>query len=707
MTLPWQQLRQAALVGLALWVWPALAQPEAGTAPALRGAMHMSRLAEPWIQQGDDEPERLLAALGALAKLERPPAGLSRSMWLRSLWRTQALIAARSGRVKAMQVALERLRQLDPQRQDPLLRADQALVLAQYEDLQGQTAEAEHDATAAQVDYEQACQAPSSAPACDLRAWWRSLRILTQQASEQGQHVQARQLAQKSLELARRAADTTMEVRSLLALADAHRALREDAAQRQQLQAAAKLAAQAESIPIWVYVNLAQVEHGVGSLAPAALLQRLEKALALAQLLGSARLEAQVQLWLSRCWMVQGQPDKAAKAAEQALRVARRHGDLRLQARLLHVAGLAYLQLGQPKHGQANLETALGLWQQMGARAAQAQALREHSQALSQLGDAAGALKLYHQERRLLDEIEQGNRQALVSQLRQRFAVEAQRNELARLRNERELSQRQLDNQRLVVTLAVLTLSVLAAAGALVLLLGLRLRDANRRLRLSEASLRVQSERDALTGLANRRYFYESLQAEGLLHHFKGAVLLLDIDHFKRINDVCGHAAGDVVLAEVAKRIAATVRGGDLACRWGGEEFLVFTQHLHGDGLDALAQRLLHAIGDRSVRLPNGQALEVRVCVGYASFPLPEQFLPVSWERALKLVDMVLYTAKATGRDRALGLHALNANLQASDLDAIEHEFDLRRLRYQAELRSWPRQAAQLSPLPPESCLES
>ena len=89
----------------------------------------------------------------------------------------------------------------------------------------------------------------------------------------------------------------------------------------------------------------------------------------------------------------------------------------------------------------------------------------------------------------------------------------------------------------------------------------------------------MQSERDPLTNLANRRHFLSVMQAEqargGAEAGFDGALLLVDIDHFKHVNDSHGHAAGDIVLCEVARRLNEAVRGDDLVVRWGGEEFLV------------------------------------------------------------------------------------------------------------------------------------
>ena len=193
--------------------------------------------------------------------------------------------------------------------------------------------------------------------------------------------------------------------------------------------------------------------------------------------------------------------------------------------------------------------------------------------------------------------------------------------------------------------------------------------DTQRLLVSSQAQLRVQSERDPLTNLANRRHFLSVMQTTRALGRgesgFDGALLLVDIDHFKHVNDGHGHAAGDLVLCEVAKRLNEAVRGDDLVVRWGGEEFLVLALQVPAEQVELLAERVLRFIGDPPVMV-QGAPVRVTVSIGYARFPLPPNTLPVAWEQAINLADMALYTAKNQGRNRAVGIVAAQARSRPS-----------------------------------------
>jgi diguanylate cyclase (GGDEF)-like protein len=190
----------------------------------------------------------------------------------------------------------------------------------------------------------------------------------------------------------------------------------------------------------------------------------------------------------------------------------------------------------------------------------------------------------------------------------------------------------------------------------LAVLMYLRMRELNRTLVKHESLLRAHSERDALTGLANRRQFREVMRVRGAERAFRGALLMVDVDHFKRINDHYGHAAGDRVLVEVGRRLGAAMRGDDLVARWGGEEFLVFAPDIEGTELDDLAERVRAAMKQAPVVLENGTAIETTVSIGYAAFPLPGSHVPVTWEQAVNLADLSLYTAKNQGRNCAVGI---------------------------------------------------
>jgi diguanylate cyclase (GGDEF)-like protein len=131
---------------------------------------------------------------------------------------------------------------------------------------------------------------------------------------------------------------------------------------------------------------------------------------------------------------------------------------------------------------------------------------------------------------------------------------------------------------------------------------------------------------------------------------------------------------GDVVIRDVAQRISDAVRAEDLVVRWGGEEFLVFAPNVSQDTLSLLAERVLNSVGGQPVATENGP-LRVTVSIGFAHFPLPPGLLRQHWEQAVNWADMVLYTAKAQGRNRAVGIATVDAQDAAALLE-IEADFD-------------------------------
>jgi diguanylate cyclase (GGDEF)-like protein len=137
--------------------------------------------------------------------------------------------------------------------------------------------------------------------------------------------------------------------------------------------------------------------------------------------------------------------------------------------------------------------------------------------------------------------------------------------------------------------------------------------------------------------------------------------MILDIDHFKNINDTLGHAGGDVVLVEVAKRLRSTVRDTDMVMRWGGEEFLIYSPKSNPDHLKGLAQRVLKVIGETPVELGD-KAMAITVTGGFLSLPFSGlSETDCNWEKAMQIADMALYLGKVNGRNRAYGLNRLLA----------------------------------------------
>jgi diguanylate cyclase (GGDEF)-like protein/PAS domain S-box-containing protein len=164
-------------------------------------------------------------------------------------------------------------------------------------------------------------------------------------------------------------------------------------------------------------------------------------------------------------------------------------------------------------------------------------------------------------------------------------------------------------------------------------------------------TLRHQSIRDPLTGLYNRRYFEESLEREIRRARRRGGslgVIMLDLDRFKIVNDNFGHEAGDVLLRGFGELLRRSVRGEDVACRWGGEEFAVLLPEASLEATRERAEELRSVVRELKVPYQDRILGPVTVSLGVAIFP--DQGL--SGQSVLRAADAALYQSKAAGRDR-------------------------------------------------------
>lgn len=164
--------------------------------------------------------------------------------------------------------------------------------------------------------------------------------------------------------------------------------------------------------------------------------------------------------------------------------------------------------------------------------------------------------------------------------------------------------------------------------------------------------LHDQAMRDGLTGLFNRRYMEESLLREirnAQRNQSPIAIIMLDIDHFKRFNDSFGHAAGDALLRGIGAMLQTEMRGGDLACRYGGEEFTVILPDTGLAQAFEVAEKLRQKTRRLRIQLNGAEVGEVTISLGVAAYPEHG----ASWEDVLHAADMALLQAKQT-RDRAV-----------------------------------------------------
>ena len=223
-----------------------------------------------------------------------------------------------------------------------------------------------------------------------------------------------------------------------------------------------------------------------------------------------------------------------------------------------------------------------------------------------------------------------------------------------------------------------LTFRILAGLLALALLwlayLGLRHRYARQRMVLEQlvqertrdlqaanARLKEISFTDPLTGLHNRRYLTQQIPID--LSFYKRdsgyregrdalVIALLDVDHFKVINDTWGHAAGDRVLEQLGQLLEELKRSGDYVARWGGEEFLVVLRPLPRGSMANIGERLRSRIAAHRFDLGNGAEHQLTVSIGLVECPLFRDHPDLlGWEQQVTLADRAMYAVKNSGRN--------------------------------------------------------
>jgi diguanylate cyclase (GGDEF)-like protein len=216
------------------------------------------------------------------------------------------------------------------------------------------------------------------------------------------------------------------------------------------------------------------------------------------------------------------------------------------------------------------------------------------------------------------------------------------------------------------------------------------------RLAKSKTMLREASISDALTGLRNRRYFHQVVDqdiARALRgyqpyvddpsqtppHNADLVFLMVDIDHFKALNDSHGHEAGDQVLVQLAERLKSRLRDSDSVIRWGGEEFLVVARSVNRPQIRVIAEKIRKTIEQRPFELGDGTQLFKTCSIGFAPFPFfPCQPSRFGWSEVVALADEALYIAKNSKRNAWVGLvpdlsASLDDQCEANPTQLLQH----------------------------------
>lgn len=530
---------------------------------------------------------------------------------------------------------------------------------------------------------------------CDFRSAWEALRILQREQFAQGAFALSESYARRALTLARAGEDKYLAALSLGMLAVSLQAQDQLDAARVELRAA-------EAEAAGDLVAGARVRNFVGAVESHARdmpAQRsaMEAALLLAEQADAPHLAAQIRANLVDAYMHLGLLKDALALAHRALPVLQRFGDRLYERGLHHNLAVAYIKLRQFEQARQELAKFSEFRTDPGEFVPRSRELRELADTWAEVGQHKEALAALHAERELNARANERNRAAALEELGRKYDSAAKQRDLDLLARDGQLKDQQLANQQLAQKVGLAVGALLLLSIALVGVTLVRMRRAQAHLTANQHLLRAQSERDPLTELSNRRHFLavmdqrtreaaSSDRAEG----FRGALMMIDIDHFKNVNDRHGHAAGDAVIVEASRRISAAVRDTDLVVRWGGEEFLVFSPSLPGDNLALMADRILRGIGSQPLQTPDGP-LRITVSIGFASFPLGGggPGLGLHWEQAVNWADTLLYKAKAEGRNRGVGITAVKAP-DADMLLALLQDFDTACVNGQVLLRQLP-----------------
>ncbi|QFI37282.1 GGDEF domain-containing protein [Moritella marina ATCC 15381] len=280
------------------------------------------------------------------------------------------------------------------------------------------------------------------------------------------------------------------------------------------------------------------------------------------------------------------------------------------------------------------------------------------SEVHEELGNDIEALqffKLYYIENKkaLFDQ-----RQSELYMLEESFNAENSRNTLALLKTQNDLKDLELERQKLGVRVVFGMIFFVLLSLGYVIRKNATIAKKNERLQCSNTDLVELSTRDALTGLYNRRHFDDYIrglkQDSAFYHNSNFTLAIMDLDHFKMINDSHGHDVGDLVLIEVAKRFMLNLPSSDLIIRWGGEEFICVIENKDNVSSLQMLKKVWSAITDEPVSTPAGD-INITLSIG-AVTDIPAVEFMARHTELLKRADERLYKAKHTGRNQIIAI---------------------------------------------------
>lgn len=359
---------------------------------------------------------------------------------------------------------------------------------------------------------------------------------------------------------------------------------------------------------------------------------------------------------------------KAVDVAKDSVEVAGKYKSEYEMAVSYNNMSIAHRALEQYEEAIEALKKADKVYTKLEHKQSMLWALEDFSIIYELMGDYEKALEFY--KRLYTDSMSliKTTNSEKVLELQKIYESEKSQREIERLNQQNLLNAAELKNQRGMILFAVILVLLIGAGLFYMVSRNKIIAVKNHKLDVLNKKLKEQALRDPLTKLHNRRFIGEiqdklastvvRRKATENMAKNKIGLVLLDIDHFKRINDEHGHDIGDDVLIKVSNDLTNNLRNGDIAVRWGGEEFLIVLFDTNLDGVRQFCQRMLEVRNSTKIKSSDVE-IPVTMSMGYALFPFSEQDQHwLSWDESVKLVDNLLYIAKESGRNQAVTICA-------------------------------------------------
>lgn len=337
--------------------------------------------------------------------------------------------------------------------------------------------------------------------------------------------------------------------------------------------------------------------------------------------------------------------------------------------------GSAEVHLGEVDSGLQRIRDAVALAQRRGTHEDAIQTHAQLSWTYFDLGRYREAFLELRNAEKLFKKKSVQERDHAIIEVQEQHSAERKTREIQRLSLDNARRQAELEARAWKERAwAMLTIALLLL-GALLYQWFRALRRRNQALEISNDLLNEQSTHDPLTGAFNRRHCEQLLNHEATLldrasdHTGRAGMglILIDLDHFKQINDRYGHPAGDAVLVEVTRRLKGSVRVRDVVARWGGEEFLLILPGTPATNLPTVAKSLLQVIAEQPFDI-QGSTLHVTGSIGSIAWPMHPGH---RWSDALEAADLALFASKKAGRNRATCLTLQAAGVTTERLQHV------------------------------------